>query len=113
MSSLQKLRSYFLTMSFAAVLATVMAFGFGSADSWAATSPPQRIGQQQPQVTAMDRAETMTKNRAKKFDAKSLQGNINSIENPNYKPSGQSRESERQIRDSKTQVEAADRENLN
>jgi hypothetical protein len=60
-----------------------------------------------------DSSKAQASKRAKQFDAKTLEGNINSIENPNYKPSGQSRESERPTRDSKEQVKADARENFN
>lgn len=62
MISLQQIRSFFLTMSLAVILATTIAFGFGSPESWAATSPVQALGQPQAQMLAMNPIQEAFKN---------------------------------------------------
>jgi uncharacterized protein YjbJ (UPF0337 family) len=62
MISFQQLRSFFLTMSLTVLLATSIAFGFGPANSWAATSLTQLVSQPQTQIATMNRAEAITKN---------------------------------------------------
>ncbi|WP_256528970.1 CsbD family protein [Limnofasciculus baicalensis] len=74
MISIQQIRSLFLTMSLAVILSTTIAFGFGSADSWAATSPTQLISQTQNQILAMNQAEATIKNIEGK--AQETMGNI-------------------------------------
>jgi uncharacterized protein YjbJ (UPF0337 family) len=62
MISFQQLRSFFLTMSLTVLLATSIAFGFGPANGWAATSLTQLVSQTQTQIATMNRAEAITKN---------------------------------------------------
>lgn len=59
---LQRLRSFFLTVGLAVLLATAIAFGFGSTDSWAATSLTQLFRQPQTQIASVNRVEAITKN---------------------------------------------------
>ncbi len=74
MISIQQIRSFFLTMSLAVILSTTITFGFGSPDSWAATSPTQLISQPQNQMVAMNQAEATIKNIEGK--AQETMGNI-------------------------------------
>jgi uncharacterized protein YjbJ (UPF0337 family) len=62
MISPRQIRKFFLTIIFTIMLAITIAFDFGTADSWAATSWVQSINQPQAQILAMTRAEAMTKN---------------------------------------------------
>ena len=62
MISFRQFRRFLLTMSLAAMLAITIAFGFGSTDSWAATSLTEMIGQPQAQIATMNRIEAITKN---------------------------------------------------
>ncbi len=62
MISFPQIRSFFLNMTLAVMLATAITFGFGSTDSWAATSLTQLISQPQIQIATMNRVEAITKN---------------------------------------------------
>jgi uncharacterized protein YjbJ (UPF0337 family) len=62
MISFQQIRKFFLTMILTIMLAITIAFDFGHADSWAATSRTQIISQPQTQIATMNRAEAITKN---------------------------------------------------
>jgi uncharacterized protein YjbJ (UPF0337 family) len=132
MISLQQLRSFFLTMSLAVLLATAMSFGFGSADSWAAVLFTQNIDPLHTRIAMMDQAKVMTKNvegkaqeaignmtgdpktqatgKAKQFNAKTLEGLDNSIVNSNYQPGGKTKQAERQAREATEDIEAKARE---
>ncbi len=54
MSLIQQFRRFFFTMSLAVVLGTIIAFGFGYANSWAADSLTELISQPQTQLATMN-----------------------------------------------------------
>jgi uncharacterized protein YjbJ (UPF0337 family) len=59
----QQARKFLLTISLVAFILTTITFGFGSENSWAATSLTLRISQlQTQQVATMNRAKAVTKN---------------------------------------------------
>jgi uncharacterized protein YjbJ (UPF0337 family) len=129
---LQQLRSFFITISLAVVLATAIVFGFGSTNSWAATSLTQLISPSPTQIATMKQAETMTKNmegkaqeaigdltgdsktqaagRAKQLKAKTLGGIDNSIENSNYHPGGKTKQAGKQDREATADMESEARD---
>jgi uncharacterized protein YjbJ (UPF0337 family) len=128
MISLQQLRRFFLGMSLAVILATATAFGFGSANSWAATSLTQLGSQPQTQILAMNRAETITKDikgkaqevmdkmsgdpkdrsmvKGKQLESKTRTATDVSIDNPSYQPGGKTKEAEKQSRESSKGIKA-------
>jgi uncharacterized protein YjbJ (UPF0337 family) len=62
MISLHQIRRFLITTGLAAMLAVTIAFDFGTAESWAATSLPQLISAPQTQLASMNRVEAITKN---------------------------------------------------
>jgi hypothetical protein len=62
MISFQQIRRFFITMILAIMLVITIAFDFGHANTWAATSLTQLISQPQTQIATMNRAEAITKN---------------------------------------------------
>lgn len=112
MISFQQIRSFFVTVSLSVLLATTMAFGLGMTDSLAANSPTKLVSQPQTQIATVNKSEPKnlgekvqevidnmtgnsqaeTKTEAplsdKKLKAKTQEALNNSIENPDYQPSG-------------------------
>jgi uncharacterized protein YjbJ (UPF0337 family) len=74
MISIQQLQRFFLITSLAVSLATIIAFQFGTTDSWATTSLAQLISQPQTQITTMNRAKSVAKSMEGK--AQEVIGNI-------------------------------------
>ncbi len=126
MISLPQIRSFFLTMTLAVMLATAITFGFASADSWAATSSVQITSQPQTQIATMNRVEAIMKNiggkvtgdsktktaskEAKRFKSETLKGMDNSIANPDYQPAGRTKQAEKLNRKGTEDMEAEARE---
>jgi uncharacterized protein YjbJ (UPF0337 family) len=130
---LQRFRDFFLTIGLAVMLAVVIAFGFGSANSWAATLLTQAISQP-PQMATMNRAKAMAKNlegkaqeeigdltgdrqtqvagQAKQWEGKTQKAIDYSIENPGYQPGGKTKQAERQDRAVIEDIEAQVREDF-
>jgi len=135
MISFQQLRSYFFATSLSVLLATIMAFGFGSADSWADTSLAQLIGQPQTQIATNNSAKVFTKNiegqtqeaidnitdnplkksdgKAEQLEAKTLKATGVSMDNPNYRPGGKTKQVEKQERKASEGIKAEARGALN
>jgi uncharacterized protein YjbJ (UPF0337 family) len=131
MISLQQLRRFFLTIISSVMLAVI---AFASADSLTAISFTQLISQPQTQIATMHQADvikntegkaqeavgdmtgnlkTQAAGKAKQFKAKTLEQINNSIENPNYKPGGKTKQAEREDRRATEDIEAKARENFN
>ncbi len=94
MISLQRLRSFFLTMSLTVLLATTIAFGFGSADSWAATPLTQFIHQPQAHIATMNRVEAIKKN----IEGKTQEAIGNVTGDPKDQMMGKAKQAESQAR---------------
>lgn len=58
----RQIRKFFLTIIFTVMLAITIAFDFGTADSWAASSLLPFNNQSKNQIIAINRAEAITKN---------------------------------------------------
>jgi hypothetical protein len=105
-------------MSIAVLLATVMAFGFGSGDSWAATSGTQSLYQVHPQIVTINPTSATAKSivakteegndnmkqdrktkATKQFATDTVKGLNNSIENPKYQPGGKTNQAEKEDHD--------------
>ena len=85
MISIQKFRSFFLTISLALFLATSIGFGVGSTDSWAATKS-------QIQIASMNRVEAITKN----IEGKAQEALGNLTGNPNDQIAGKAKQAQSQ-----------------
>jgi uncharacterized protein YjbJ (UPF0337 family) len=100
MISFKHLRSFVLPVSLAVLLATAIAFGFGSADSWAATPLTQIISQPQAQIATMNRAEAITKN----IEGKAQEAIGNMTGDPKDRIMGKAKQVESQVRNAAEDV---------
>lgn len=136
MISFKQFRSLFLKTSLVVLLTTATTFNLVSANSWAATSTTSFISQPQTHIAmnkaeeitndikgkaqeaagniseAIDniKGEPKEKNKivaqAKKFNAKTLEGINNSIENPEYQPSGKTKQAEKEATEGTKEIKA-------
>ena len=124
----QQLRNFVLTASLTIILATAMAFGLASEETWAVTSPASALRQPPTQIAFWFQAKEKIQNvegkaeeaigditsdakvqaegKAKQFKAKTLEGISNSIVNSNYKPDGKTKKVENQIREATQDIKA-------
>ena len=135
MISWQKFCNFILTASMTIMLATAMAFGLASEETWAVTSLVSVIRQPPTQIAFWFQAKENIQNaegkteeaigditsdakvqaegKAKQFKAKTLEGMNNSIVNSNYKPDGKTKQVESQIREATQDIKAEAREAFN
>ncbi len=128
MISLQPIRKFFHTMILTIMLAITIAFDFGIANSWAATTAPAHMA-------TMNRVEAFTKNvegkvqeaignitgepqeqtieEPNQFKAETLEGMDNSIQNPNYKPSEKTKQAQKEDREAIKDIESGVRDTFN
>jgi uncharacterized protein YjbJ (UPF0337 family) len=131
----QQLCNFVFTASLALMLATVMAFGLVSEETWAVTSPASVLNQPPTQIAFWFQAKEKIENaegkaeeaigeitsdtkvqaegKAKQFKAKTLEGMSNSIVNSNYKPDGKTKKVENQIREATQDIKAEARDAFN
>jgi len=135
MISWQQLRNFILTASLAIMVATAMAFSLASQETWATTSlasvnsqPPTQIafwfqakekiqnadGKTQEAIgNITNNATVQAEGKAKQFKAKTLEGLSNSIVNPNYQPSRNTKKVDSQIREATQDIKAEARDAFN
>jgi len=100
MISFRQIRSFFLMMVFTVMLAVTIAFDFGTAESWAATSLTQLVSPPQTQIAMWGRAEATAKNLEGK--AQEAIGNITG--DPKDQIMGKAKQAESQARNAAEDV---------
>lgn len=135
MISWQQLRNFVLSASLMIILATALALGFASEETWAVTSRASVIHQPPTQIAFWFQAKENIKNaegkaeeaigditgnakvkaggKATQFKAKTLEGMNNSIVNSNYQPSGKTKKVEGKIREATQDIKAEARDAFN
>jgi len=130
-----QVRKILLNVGLVLFISIAIVFSFASGESWAATSFTQRHDQPHTQIATIDQAKVIIKNaegkaqealgnmtgdrqtqaagKAKQFEAETLEGINNSIENPYYQPGGQTKQAEREDRESTEDMEAKVHEDFN
>ncbi len=136
MISFKKLREFFFKISLVVLVTMISIFSFASANSWATTSEVLLINKPSSYLAMnkveemtndlKDKAEDATNNiseafdkikgepkdkneiakDAKEFKAKTLEGINNGIENPNYQPSGKTKQAKKESVERKKNMKA-------
>jgi 4-diphosphocytidyl-2C-methyl-D-erythritol kinase len=113
MISFQQIRNFFLIVVLTIMLAVTIAFDFGTANSWAATSLKPIVQQASTQIATTENVESQSQElfgimsgsgdspaqsaaKTEEFKTKTLEGINNSIGNPDYKLSGKTKGTEKQ-----------------
>jgi len=128
---LQQFRRFFASVSLSIMLATVIAFSLGTEAAWTAIPLTEVVSQSQAQISTMKQdnpinnakeqvketignmtgdSKKQSDGKAMQFKAKTLEGINNSIEAPNYKPSGQNNQTEDLAHEATKDVKAQVRE---
>jgi uncharacterized protein YjbJ (UPF0337 family) len=135
MISFQQIRKFCLIMVLTIMLAVTIAFDFGTANSWAATSLTAKIGQPQSHIATMNPVEEFAENvkgkvqgaidnmtgdsqdqtieEPNQFKAQTLEGMDNSIQNANYQPSGKTKQAKKEDREAIKEIETGVRDTFN
>ena len=134
MITFKQIRNFLVTMVLAIMLAITIGFDFGTSNSWAATSSISSISSSDTQLIAMwggeklkevesqaqemvdnltDDIQTKSAQKAEQFKTETLEGLNTSIVNPNYQPSGKTKQVEKQDREATKAIEEEARETFN
>lgn len=94
MISLYQVRRFLITTGLTIMLAVTIAFDFGTAASWAATSRPQLVSSPQTQLATMNRVEAIAKN----LEGKAQEAIGNMTGDPQDQMMGKAKQAESQVR---------------
>jgi len=103
MISFRQIRSFFLMMVFTVMLAVTIAFDFGTAESWAATSLIQPVSPSQTQIAMWGRAKATAKN----IEGKTQEAIGNITGDPKDQIMGKAKQVESQARNAAEDVKDA------